>query len=319
MPVEVTESLAQFVVQAGFLLAVAPLIQGLIKKVKARLQNRQGPPLLQPYYDLHKLFRKETVMSAEASWVYRSAPWVGFLATLAAGFFIPVAFTGLPTAFAGDVLAVTFLFALARFFTALAALDTGSAFGGMGASREMAVSSLVEPAMLLSIFTVALGAGSTDLNRMAAFGAGRTAEELFTPAHFLALAGFFIVLIAETGRIPVDNPDTHLELTMIHEGMILEFSGRHLALAQWSHMVKQAALMALVANLFFPWGIATRWSLPGVVLGMAAFVAKAAVLGVILAAVESSFAKLRLFRVPDLLGASFVLSLLALVSGQVGR
>ncbi len=319
MLAELVHSLSQFFIQAGFLLIAAPLIQGLIKKVKAFFQKRQGPPILQPYYDLWKLFHKETVVSAEASWVYRAAPWVGFAAVVAAGLFIPVAFAGLPTAFAGDVLAVTFLFALARFFTALAALDTGSAFGGMGASREMALASLVEPAMLLAIFTVSLGAGSTDLNQMVAAGAVRTAEELFTPAHFLALAGLFIVLIAETGRIPVDNPDTHLELTMIHEGMVLEFSGRHLALANWSHMVKQAALMALLANLFFPWGVATRWSLPAIAIGMAAFLAKAAVLAVALAAVESSFAKLRLFRVPDLLGASFVLSLLALISGQVAR
>lgn len=302
------------VIQALLLLALSPLLQGLIKKVKARLQNRQGPPLLQAYRDLAKLFRKEAVVPEPASWIFAAAPYIAFGAVLAAGLLVPLVPGLLPSqGYPGGVIALTFLYALARFVAALAALDGGSAFGGMGASRELAVAALVEPALLMSLFTVALPAGSTDLEAMRrAVAAGG----LFSAPHFLALAGFLVVLVAETGRIPVDNPDTHLELTMMHEGMILEHSGRHLALAQWAYMVKQFTLCALVAHLFLPWG---AWGGGGPAAAGAVLAGKLAFLGILLAVVETACAKLRLFRVPDLLGASFLFSFLALVWGQWAR
>lgn len=306
-----TEAVTHTVAQAALLLGVSPLLQGLIKKAKARLQNRQGPPLLQPYRDLAKLFRKEAVVPEPASWLFAAAPYLAFGSVLAAGLTVPLA-PGLspPLGRVGGVIVLTFLYALARFVAALAALDGGSAFGGMGASRELAISALVEPALLMSLFTVALAAGSTDLEAMR-----RTVAEggLLLAPHFLALAGFLVVLVAETGRIPVDNPDTHLELTMMHEGMILEHSGRHLALAQWAHMVKQLTLCGLVAAIFLPWAAGAGPA------AWAALAAKLALLAVALAVVETAFAKLRLFRVPDLLGASFLFSFLALVWGQWAR
>lgn len=318
-PASLLPAVLQAVLQAALVLALAPLLQGLVKKIKARLQNRQGPPLGQPYADLAKLWRKAPVFSEHASWVSRVAPPLGLVAVLAAATLIPTVFAGLPLAPAGDVLAVTMLFALARFFTALGGIDAGGAFGGMGSSREMALSALVEPAMLLSVFTVALATGSTDLNAMVAAGAAEDPAAFLSPAHLLALAGLFIAVVAETGRIPVDNPDTHLELTMIHEGMILETSGRYLALAHLTHMVKQVALFALLANVFVPWGIAAGFSAGALAAGVAAFLVKLGLLAFAVAATETVQTKMRLFRVPDLLGASFALSLLALVSGRVLR
>ncbi len=306
---DVLRAVPDAVGQAVLLLALSPLLQGFIKKGKALLQNRQGPPLLQPYRDLAKLLRKESLVPEPATWVFRAAPYVSFGAVLVAGLLTPLT-ERVPLAGFGDLIAVALFYALARFFTALAALDSGSAFGGMGASREMAVSALVEPALLMSLFTVALATGSTDLGAMSR---GMAEGDLFSAAHFLALAGFLIVLVAETGRIPVDNPDTHLELTMIHEGMVLEFTGRHLALVQWGHLVKQMALFAIVANVFLPWGSGPG---AGTAAAWLALGGKMALLAAGMAAVETAFAKLRLFRVPDLLGASFLFSLLALVSQQ---
>lgn len=310
--------LALNTLQIVLVLAFAPLISGWIKKTKAFLQNRQGPSLAQPYRDLIKWFRREAVVADQASWLFQAIPVLVFAASLTAAMLVPVAFTPLPAAVTGDLIAVTALLALGRFLLALAGLDTGSAFGGMGASRDTAVSALAEPALILSVFTVAMVAGTTSLSGMvgAILNEGMTA---LSAPHILALAGLFIVVLAETGRIPVDNPDTHLELTMIHEGALLQYSGHHLALLHLAAQVRQLLLYALLSDLFFPWGLAGpglqgAQGAAALALGVLAFLVKALVLGTIVALVEMSVPKMRLLRVPQLLGGSFMLSLLALVA-----
>lgn len=299
--------------QTALLLLLAPLVSGCIKNWKARLQNRRGPRIWQPYLDLAKFWRKDMVISEHASWVFRAAPYVVFVSALLAGLMVPMLTASAPLSLFGGVLAVAGLLALGRFFLALAGLDPGSAFGGMGSSREMTIAAIAEPAMMLAIFTVAIQAGSTDLSRMVAAHQGPL-WKLVNPTQVMAFVALFIVLLAETGRIPVDNPATHLELTMIHEAMLLEYSGRYLALMEWGASVRQLVLMTLLANVFLPAGIATVWTPPALGVSAVAFVAKLLVLGVEIVLVETTNAKLRLFRVPDLLSAAFVLAALALFS-----
>jgi formate hydrogenlyase subunit 4 len=226
---------------------------------------------------------------------------------------VPMVTTQAPLSLFGGALAVIGLLALGRFFLALGGLDPGSAFGGMGSSREMTLSAIAEPALMLAIFTVAITAGSTDLSRIVATGHG-PALRLLNPAHLMAFAALFIVLLAETGRVPVDNPATHLELTMIHEAMLLEYSGRYLAFLEWGASVKQLVLMALLVNVFLPVGLAREYSAVWVGLGLAVFIGKILLLSAAVVLVETVNAKLRLFRVPDLLSAAFVLATLALLS-----
>lgn len=301
------------VLQTALLLLLAPLMSGIIKNWKARLQNRRGPRIWQPYSDLIKFFRKDMVISEHASWVFSFAPYVVFLSALLAGLMVPMLTAQAPLSLFGGVLAVVGLLALGRFFLALGGLDPGSAFGGMGSSREMTIAAIAEPAMMLAIFTVAIGAGSTDLSQMVQASEGPV-WKLFNPAHVMAFVALFIVLLAETGRIPVDNPATHLELTMIHEAMLLEYSGRNLALMEWGASIKQLVLMTLLANVFFPLGIATDTSPAALGISVLAFGAKLLVLAAEVVLVETTNAKLRLFRVPDLLSAAFVLATLALLS-----
>jgi formate hydrogenlyase subunit 4 len=301
------------VLQTALLLLLAPLMSGLIKNWKARLQNRRGPRLWQLYADIIKFFRKDMVISEHASWVFSFAPYVVFLSALLAGLMVPMLTAQAPLSLFGGVLAVVGLLALARFFLALGGLDPGSAFGGMGSSREMTIAAIAEPAMMLAIFTVAIGAGSTDLSHMVEASQGPV-WKLFNPSHVMAFVALFIVLLAETGRIPVDNPATHLELTMIHEAMLLEYSGRNLALMEWGASIKQLVLMTLLANVFFPVGIATDTSPAALGVSVLAFGAKLLVLAAEVVVVETTNAKLRLFRVPDLLSAAFVLATLALLS-----
>jgi formate hydrogenlyase subunit 4 len=295
------------------IIAFAPLLSGMMKKVKAFFQIRKGPSIFQPYYDIAKLLRKDSVVSENASWIFHAAPVISFVAILTAGLLIPIYISNMPFSFAGDLIAVVYLLALARFFTALASLDTGSSFGGMGGSREMFVASMVEPAMMLSIFAIALNVGSTNLSYIsqAVSSMGLAAV---SPYHLLAFAALFIIAIAETGRIPVDNPATHLELTMIHEAMILEYSGKQLALVELGAMMKQLLVFSLLANIFFPWGIASGETSGGIAMALIAFVIKIAILGAAMAMVETSTAKWRMFRLPDLLSVSLMLSFLALVS-----
>jgi len=307
------------VAQTIVLLAVSPFIVGLIRKVKARLQCRRGASVFQPYADLAKLFRKQPVVSTTTSWIFTATPYILFASTLAAGLLVPVFASHTPLNFAGNIIALVYLLALGTFFLILAGLDAGSAFGGMGSSREAIVASLTEPAMILSIFAIALTAGSTNLSTIV----HKTAllEDIVTDPspHLMAFAALFIVTIAETGRVPVDNPATHLELTMIHEAMILEYSGRYLALVEWAAGLKLLVFLTLIANIFAPWGIATNLAPGAVGLGLAAYLVKVSALAVVIGCIESMFAKLRLFRVTDLLGVAFILALLGLLFFYVLR
>lgn len=301
------------VTQAIVLLAVSPLVVGLIRKVKARLQCRVGAGIFQPYADLTKLFRKQPVVSTTTSWIFTATPYILFASTLAAGLLVPVFVSQTPLNFAGNIIALVYLLALGTFFLILAGLDAGSAFGGMGSSREALVASLTEPAMILSIFAIALTAGSTNLSTIVHKTALMEGIVTDPSPHLLALAALVIVTIAETGRVPVDNPATHLELTMIHEAMILEYSGRYLALIEWAGAMKLLVFLTVLANVFAPWGIATSFTPVALSVGLAVYLIKVAGLAVLIGLLESMFAKLRLFRVPELLGVAFILSLLSLV------
>lgn len=283
--------------------ALAPLANGVIKQTKARLQRRIGPPVWQTYADLAKLFRKEMVIADTATWLFHLAPFAHVAAVAAAAALVPSAVPGLR----GDALLMVGLLALARFVLALAALEPGSAFGGMGASREMAVAVFVEPVLFLTLGVFALRTGTLDLAGMtrATAGLGGTA----IPGHLLAVAALFILTIAETGRVPVDNPDTHLELTMIHEGMVLEYSGPYLGLLVWAHDVKQLIMLALLAGLALPFALTgPLWLIVPV------FLLKVLLLGVILAVIETAMAKIRILKIPDLLLTGAALALLALLS-----
>jgi formate hydrogenlyase subunit 4 len=303
---------ASAAVQLCIVLLGAPLVAGVIKKLKARMQNRRGPRLLQPYSDLIKLLKKEVILSSSSSWVFRVTPYIVFASTLVIALLIPTLVVPVSLHWIGDIITVVYLFALGRFFVALAGLDTSSAFGGLGSSREMSIASIIEPAMMLAIVASAVTAGSTDLSVIVA-SLVTSPVSLIHPAHMLAFVGLFIVTVAETGRIPVDNPETHLELTMIHEAMILEYSGRYLAFIEWASQMKLFLFLALLSNMFFPVGIATA-SLPGaLIVGAASLMAKVVVLAIVVAVIESTNAKLRLFRVPELLMVAFILSLLALI------
>ena len=299
--------------QTALLLVLAPLITGCIRNWKARLQNRRGPRVWQPYFDLLKFLRKDMVISEHASWVFSAAPYVVFITALLVGLMVPMVNAQAPLSLFGGVLAVVGLLALGRFFLALGGLDPGSAFGGMGSSREMTIAAIAEPALMLAIFTVAIRAGSTDLSHIVA-AAQQPGWNLLNPAQLMAFAALFIVLLAETGRVPIDNPATHLELTMIHEAMLLEYSGRYLALMEWGASIKQLVLMAILANIFMPVGLATNGSAGMLGLGLAIFVGKILILSGAVVLVETVNAKLRLFRVPDLLSAAFVLAAMALLS-----
>jgi formate hydrogenlyase subunit 4 len=295
--------------QVILMLGFAPLVQGGIKTTKARWQNRRGPGPLQPYRDIAKLFARESVVSDQASWVFRGAPAVYGAAILSAAVLVPTVARRSAAEGMGDVIVFVGLLALARFALALAALDTASNFGGMGASREVAFAALIEPALLLVLFAVALPTSSTSFAALVG-GGGPSAGAL------LAFAALLIVVIAETGRIPVDNPDTHLELTMIHEGMLLEYSGRPLGILHWMTQVKQLAMLGLAAALFLPWGMAGDgdYSLVALLAGFASFALKVGALGFLLAAIESSFAKLRIFQAPYLLGFASALGVLAILA-----
>ena len=307
---EALRAVTMALVQAVFMLAVAPLLRGAIKKMKATLQTRQGPPLLQPYYDLAKLLHKETVRSTTASWVYVAGPRMYFATALAATTLVPVLVAAAPLEHAGGILGLVGILALGRFALAIAALDTGSPFGGMGASREMTIAALAEPALMLGLFTSALAAGSMNLGELVRGLAERGPS--FHPSDILALAGLFVVLIAETGRIPVDNPATHLELTMIHEAMVLEYAGPDLALVEWAAAVKELLYVTVLIDLFVPIGIAARAEPSLLAIALAAWVCKLFLFAVVITLVESTNAKLRLFRVPELVALSLGLGFLAL-------
>jgi formate hydrogenlyase subunit 4 len=300
-------------VQLLLFLIIAPLVTGVIRTAKARFQTRRGPPIWQPYVDLNKLLRKGMIIPDTASWLFSVTPYVVFLTAAMVSLMIPMVAAAAPLSLFGGVLAVVYLLALGRFFLALGGLDTGSSFGGLGSSREMTISAIAEPAMMVAIFTVAIAANSTNLSEIARSALGQSWRFL-APSQILAFGALFIVLIAETGRIPVDNPATHLELTMIHEAMILEYSGPYLALIEWGAWLKQLVLMTLLVNTFFPFGLSPDWNVQGVAIGLGFYLVKLVIICCLIVLVETTNAKMRLFRVPELLAVAFILGALALIS-----
>jgi formate hydrogenlyase subunit 4 len=304
--------------QMALVLLLAPLLTGFVRKLKARLLRRRGPPLLQPYRDLLRLLRKEVVLAENASWLFRIAPYLVFASTWVAAALVPTFATGLMFSWTADLIAIVALLAFARFFLALAGMDIGSSFGGIGSSREVMIASLAEPAMLLIVFTLTLVAGSSDLSMIAAY---MTSPAVGLRVSLgLALVALVIVGIAENARIPVDNPATHLELTMVHEAMVLEYSGRHLALIEFSAALKLLLFVSLIGCVFAPWGLAAAEAAPSAYLiGTGSYVAKLAAAGVMLALFETMVAKMRVFRVPNFLGAALMLGLLAALLLFVSR
>jgi len=305
-------------VQTFVAVALAPALVGFIRWMKARLQGRRGAAPWQPYLELWKLLGKEAVVSHTASWLFHVSPFVVFGTSVVVASLVPLVAAPADPLIIGDLFAVVYLLLLGTFFLALAGLDTGSPFGGMGASREMTVVALTEPTVAMSIVALALSAGSTNFGQII----DRTIAEpsmALGPGHLLAFAALFIVTLAETGRLPVDNPATHLELTMIHEAMVLEYSGPYLALLEWGAALKLLVFLALAANLFIPWGIAVTLSPLALAIGLVSFIAKLAILAIAVAVLETRVAKLRLFRVPELLSASFVLALIAVMSTFLAR
>lgn len=290
-------------------LALAPLLIGLVRKLKARLLRRKGPPIIQPWRDLIRLLRKEVVVADNASWLYRSAPYLIFAMTWVAASLVPTFATGLMFSWSADFIAVIALLGSARFFLALAGMDIGTSFGGIGSSREAMFGSLAEPATIMIVFTVSFVAGTTQLSEIASYMAANL--ELRASVG-MALVALLIVAIAENGRVPVDNPATHLELTMVHEAMVLEYSGRYLALIELASALKLLLYVSLIACIFFPVGLATHDAgLKAMIIGLCVYVVKLAIGGAALALFETSTAKMRVFRVPDFLGAGLMLGLLA--------
>jgi len=310
LPVQFTEML--------LVLAAAPLLTGFVRKCRAHLQRRRGASVFQPYRDLARLLRKEVVLADSASWLFRVAPYLVFAATWVAAALVPTFATGLMFSWSADLIAIIALLGSARFFLALAGLDVGTSFGGIGSSREMMIASLAEPAMIMMVFTLALIAGSTQLSTIA---------ETMTFAHVglrvslaFALVALVLVAIAENGRIPIDNPATHLELTMVHEAMVLEYSGRHLAMIELAAQVKLLLYLSLIACVFAPWGLAgpesPAWAY---VAGVGAWAGKLATGAILLATFETATAKMRVFRVPNFLGAALMLGLLGTLLLFVSR
>lgn len=304
--------------QMLLVLLVAPLITGLVRKMKARLLRRQGPPILQPYRDLIRLLRKEVVLAENASWLFRAAPYMIFATTWVAAALVPTFATGLLFSWTADLISLVALLGSARFLLALAGMDVGTSFGGIGSSREVMIASLAEPAMMMIIFSLALLAGTTQLSGIAQYMTSPSVGLRVTLG--LALISLMMVGIAENARIPVDNPSTHLELTMVHEAMILEYSGRHLALIELAASLKLLVYLSLIVCIFFSWGIATAGDASAqYAFGAAAFVGKLLVGCFGLAVFETAIAKMRVFRVPTFLGAALMLGLLGALLLFVSR
>jgi formate hydrogenlyase subunit 4 len=305
-------------VQMVMVLALAPLLTGLVRKLKARLVRRQGPPLLQPYRDLWRLMRKEVVLAESSSWLFRAAPYLIFAGTWVAAALVPTFATGLMFSWSADLIAIIALLGSARFFLALAGMDVGTSFGGIGSSREVMIATLAEPALLMIVFSLALLAGSTQLSTVAGYMLSSNVGLRVTLA--LSLVALIMVALAENARIPVDNPATHLELTMVHEAMVLEYSGRHLAVIELAGQLQLLLYVSLIACVFAPWGLAPvgagAWPH---FIGTVAYVGKLAVAGVLLAVFETATAKMRVFRVSTFLGAAFMLGILGVLLLFVSR
>ncbi len=293
-----------------------PLLVGLMRKVRCRLEGRVGPPIHQPLLDLRKLARRERTRPEQASWVFSAAPVVLVATTLVIAVITPLLATDPAFGWSSDLFAIVYLLLVGSVAVALAALDTGTAFGGMGASRAMTIAALSEPALLVAVLALSVPAHSSNVSTIIARSRDHPAW-LATPQRLLALVAFLIVIVAESGRLPVDNPSTHLELTMIHEAMVLEYSGSDLALVKLGESMRLVVLLALFADLFVPWGVATAAGAGHLALGLVSMGAKVAALGVALAVFEVAVAKLRLFRVPELMAGAFALAVLAVISTLV--
>ena len=292
-------------------LALAPLLTGWVNQCRAWLQNKSAPPLLQPYYVLHKLFNKESVLAEHASPLFRSAPYIVFGCMTLACSIIPTLSTDLPLTLAADAIALVGLFALARVFISLAAMDIGTSFGTLGARREMLIGFLAEPALLMVLFCASLISTSTSLATIVETLAHR--ELAIYPSLAFAGVAFTIVSLAENARVPVDNPATHLELTMVHEALILEYSGRHLALVEWAASLKLFAYSCIGLALFFPWGVAEAQAPLALLLALPVLIGKLAIGGISLALLETLSAKMRIFRVPEFLATAFLLAVIGLL------
>lgn len=300
------------ILQITILLLCAPLFVGWIRMLKCWFQGRSSASIFQPYRDIVKLFYKDIVLAENASWIFRFTPYLVFGVIVLAGGIIPILSTDLPLSLTADVIALVALFALVRFFIALAGMDIGTAFGGMGSSREMMIASLAEPAMLMAIFTVSLASKSTSLSQMVEVIAH--SQFILRPSFAFAILAFILIALAETGRIPVDNPATHLELTMIHEAMLLEYSGRHLALIEWASQMKLFVFAILGIASFFPWGIAEAGNMTKIPFAFISLMLKLAVSGIGLVLIETGLAKMRIFRVPEFLGSAFLFATLGMLS-----
>lgn len=304
--------------QMLLVLALAPLLSGFVRKVKARLMRRRGPPVLQLYWDLLRLIRKEAVIADNASWLFRAAPYLIFAATWVAAALVPTFATGLLFSWSADLIAIVALLGSARFFQTLAGMDVGTSFGGIGSSREVMFASLAEPAMLMVAFTLSLLAHSTQLSTISEVL--RFSEVGLRVSLAMVLIALILVALAENARIPIDNPETHLELTMIHEAMVLEYSGRHLAMIEFGSALKLLLYMSLIGSVFLPLGIAHPGEgLAAYSIGLAAYLAKLALGALLLAVFETAIAKMRVFRVPEFLGAALMLSFLATLLLFVSR
>jgi formate hydrogenlyase subunit 4 len=295
----------------GFILLISPLFMGFIKKVKAYAQGRKGPRLLQTYFDLHKLMQKEVVYSSNSSGIMRAAPYINLSVLLVTALFVPIVFIPEAPAGIGNVIVFLYLLAIERFFMALCGLDAGSTFGGMGSSRLMSLSAVIEPTMVIAFAALAYVLKTLNFHEMFAKTAGYPIPG--NPIMILISISLFIIIIVETGRLPVDNPATHLELTMINEAMILEQSGKNLALIELTHAIKQIILMAILINILAPWGLALKLTFSGLVISCLCFIVKASLLAGLIGLFESSLAKMRLFRLPSFYMMAFFFSALTLL------
>ena len=302
-------------VQTVLFISTAPLFVNWVNRIKCYLQNRKPPGLLQPYRDLRRLLTKQLVLSHTASPLFRIVPYIVFGTSLIAASVVPFIIAQVPAAAMADAIVLVGILALGRFFIALAGMDVGTSFGGMGSSREMTIVALAEPAMLIVVFTMAMVAESTNLSTIIVHTLDSPLA--LRPSLLFAFTALVLVGIAETGRIPIDNPTTHLELTMIHEAMLLEYSGRHLALMEYAAQIKLMIYAVLIANLFIPWGIATDLTFQNISIAVIAITFKLALLGTLLAVGETAVAKMRIFRVPTFLAVAFTIALVGMLSAII--
>lgn len=313
MKINIYEIVSLGVIQILTVLILSPLFNTLMKKLKAILQGRNGPPLFQGYYDLIKYFHKETVISKQASWIFIATPYINLATVLVASLAVPTFYNIYSLNLLGGIIFLVYILGLSRFMTTVAVMEPGSGFCGMASSREMMLSALIEPVMLLALFVFVLMSGSTNLPNIINYFSNHTSYITY-PSYLLAIFALLVAAIAEMGRVPFDNPETHYELTMIHEGLLLEYSGKELGLMFWSSWTKQLIILSLIANLLFPWSFVSSTLFTTYAYGFLFYLFKLIILCVLVVLIETVFAKVRLFRVKDILLTSFVIAIIALIS-----